>query len=539
METNRSQDLDGLALEVAIVGSGVGGLYALQRVRDQLGLDARAFDDADGVGGTWYWNRYPGCRVDTEASVYCYSFDEALFREWEWSERYPRQPEVLAYLNAVADKHDLKRSIHFGTRITHARWDEAAACWRLLTARGERVSARWLIEGVGLLSSTNTPAFAGAERFRGVIHHAARWPATGVDLAGRRVGVIGTGSTGIQLVTALAPEVEHLYVFQRTPQYVVPLGCGPFPAARRAEMRADPRGFVARALATASVFGLEESTTSALSVSAAERARVYEAAWQKGGGFGFMLETFGDIVTSKAANDTATDFIRAKIRAIVRDPAVAAALCPHDLYAKRPLAVDGYYECFNRDNVSLVDVKNAPIVAITERGIRTAAQDIELDAIVFATGFDAITGNYLKIDTIGRGGCRLADKWREGPLAHLGMTIADFPNLFMIFGPFGPFTSQPLVHEYQVDWMTTLMMTARERGARSVEPLPAAEAAWVERCRAGAAQTLFPQADSWINGANIPGKPKASMFFMEGMAAYMKALDAIVERDYAPFRFAP
>jgi cation diffusion facilitator CzcD-associated flavoprotein CzcO len=526
---------DGLEAEVAIIGSGVGGLYALQRTRDQLGLAAYGFDDAEGVGGTWYWNRYPGCRVDTEAAVYCYSFDRELFRDWAWSERYPRQPEVLRYLETVADRHDLRRSINFGTRITRAEWDEDAARWRLVTAAGERMSARYLIEGVGLLSSTNLPTIPGADRFRGELLHAARWPAAGVPLAGRRVAVIGTGSTGIQIITAIAPEVAELHVLQRTPQYVVPLGCGPFPSSRRAEMRADPAGYIARMLDSASVFGLEESRTPALSVSAGERARVYEAAWRKGGGFGFMLETFSDLVTSRAANDTATGFIRAKIRDIVRDPALAAKLCPTDAYAKRPLAVDGYYETFNRDNVRLVDLRENPIVEITERGIRTTAGEIELDVIVFATGFDAVTGNYLKIETIGRGGLRLRDKWSAGPLAHLGMTIAGFPNLFMIFGPFGPFTSQPLVHEYQIDWMTRLIEHARARGHRSIDTDAHAEAAWVERCRAVAAQTLFATTDSWINGANVPGKPRAAMFFMEGMATYMKELDAIVDGGYAPF----
>ena len=529
--------LDGLELDVAIVGSGVGGLYALQRVRDQLGLEVQAFDDAGGVGGTWYWNRYPGCRVDTEASVYCYSFDEELFRTWQWSERYPRQPEVLAYLNAVADRHDLRRSINFNTRIVRADWDEASGRWRLLTARQERIAARYLIEGVGLLSSTNTPDIPGAARFTGAIHHAARWPAQGVDVAGKRVGVIGTGSTGIQIVTALAPEAGHLHVLQRTPQYVVPLGCGPFPAATRARMQADPAGHVSRMLNTASVFGLEESTTPALSVSAEERRRVYQAAWDKGGGFGFMLETFGDLITSREANDTATAFIREKIRQTVRDPRVAEKLCPTDLYAKRPLAVDGYYECFNRDNVTLVDVREAPIVEITESGLRTTAGDIPLDVIIFATGFDAVTGNYLKIETTGRHGRRLQDKWADGPRAFLGMTIADFPNLFMIFGPFGPFTSQPLVHEYQVDWMTRLMVRAEAAGHRTIDTPPAAEEAWVQRCRDGAALTLFPQVDSWINGGNVPGKPRASMFFMEGMAAYMRELAAIEACDYRQFSF--
>ena len=537
MDTSISDSLDGLELDAAVIGSGVGGLYALQRLRDQIGLNAQGFDDAGGVGGTWYWNRYPGCRVDTEASVYCYSFDEALFTEWQWSERYPAQPEVLAYLNAVADRHDLKRSIHFGTRIVSATWDEAGAAWQLITARHERLTARYLIEGVGLLSSTNMPDFPGAARFRGHLHHAARWPERGVDLAGKRVGVIGTGSTGIQIVTALAPTVGHLYVLQRTPQYVVPLGCGPFPAGQRAAMNADPAGFVARALNTASVFGLDESTTPAMSVSARARQRVYENAWRKGGGFGFMLETFGDLIVSKEANDTATDFIRAKIRQIVRDPALAEKLCPYDLYAKRPLAVDGYYESFNRDNVTLVDVRQAPIVEITYTGIRTRDEHIELDVIILATGFDAVTGNYLKIDTVGRQGRRLQDKWAEGPHAYLGMTIADFPNLFMIFGPFGPFTSQPLVHEYQINWMTALIAHARRHGYRKIDTDRAVENAWVQRCRDGAAQTLFPQVDSWINGGNVPGKPKASMFFMEGMAAYMRVLEGISASTYSPFRF--
>jgi cyclohexanone monooxygenase len=537
LNANTPSTLDGLVLDAAVIGSGVGGLYALQRLRDQMGLEVRAFDDAGGVGGTWYWNRYPGCRVDTEAAVYCYSFDAELFRDWRWSERYPRQAEVLAYLNAVADKHDLKRSIHFNTRIVRAAWDEDAALWRLDTAGGERFAARYVLEGVGLLSSTNMPAFDGMEKFKGEIHHAARWPQGGVKLAGKRVAVIGTGSTGIQIVTEIAPEVAQLYVMQRTPQYVVPLGLTPFPADKRARMDADRDGFVAWALDSASVFGLEESTTPAMSVSDAERERIYEKAWNKGGGFGFMLETFGDIIVSKAANDTATDFIRAKIRQLVRDPAVAARLTPHDLYAKRPLAVDGYYETFNRDNVTLVDVKAAPILAITEHGIRTANEEIAVDVIIFATGFDAVTGNYLKIETIGRGGRRLKDKWADGPHGFIGMTIADFPNLFMIFGPFGPFTSQPLVHEYQVNWMTTLIAHARAQGHSRIDTDAAAEDAWVKVCHDGMAQTLFPQVDSWINGANVPGKPRASMFYMGGMAAYMQELDRIVASDYSSFRF--
>ncbi len=537
MNTSSTNKLDGLQLDAAVIGSGVGGLYALYRLRDQMGLNVQGFDDAGGVGGTWYWNRYPGCRVDTEATVYCYSFDREILKSWKWSELYPRQPEVLAYLNFVADKHDLKRSINFETRITKAVWDEGASLWRLTTAKGERISAQYLIEGVGLLSSTNYPKFTGAERFKGQIHHAARWPKEGVDLKGKKVGVIGTGSTGIQVISAIAPEVGHLYVFQRTPQYVVPLGSyHPFPEDIKRRIKEDPDEFLRWALDTAAVFGFKESTIPAMSVSPAERQRVYERAWQKGNGFAFMLETFGDIVVSREANDTATDFVRMKIKEIVKDPKIAAKLMPHDLYAKRPLAVDGYYETYNRDNVTLVDIKESPIQEITARGIRTSAGEIDLDIIIYATGFDAVTGNYLKIETVGRNGERLQDKWSKGPRAFIGLTIAGFPNLFMIFGPFGPFTSQPLVHEYQVNWFADLIEHARATGRKTIETDLAAENAWVDSCVAGAEMTLFPQVDSWINGTNVPGKPKASMFYMGGMANYAVELDRIVKNGYREFK---
>jgi cation diffusion facilitator CzcD-associated flavoprotein CzcO len=529
--------LDGRQLDVAIIGAGFAGLYALHRFRNVLGLQAESFDDAGGVGGTWYWNRYPGCRVDTEASVYCYSFDKELLRDWQWSERYPLQPEVLRYLNTVADKHDLNRSIHFNTRIVAAEWDGAARVWRIRTVRGEVISARFLIEGVGLLSSTHAPSFPGAEGFAGQIFHAARWPEHGVDLRGKRVGVIGTGSTGIQVVTALAREVDQLFVFQRTPQYVVPLGCGPFPAATRKRIETDPDEFYDWARDSAAVFALQESRIEAFSVGEAERQHIYEQAWQRGGGFAFMLETFSDIVTSEDANNTATDFIRSKIRATVKNPAIAERLSPSDLYAKRPLAVDGYYETYNRANVTLISTAEDPIVEIYEHGIRTRSTHVELDAITLATGFDAVTGNYLKIDTRGRGGAHLQDKWAAGPIAFGGLAIAGFPNLFTIFGPFGPFTSQPLVDEYQVNWISDLIAFALKNGHRTVEIAEPVEAQWVDRCRAGAEMTLFPRVDSWLNGGNIEGKPKASMFFMEGMATYMAELEKIVGSGYQEFRF--
>jgi cation diffusion facilitator CzcD-associated flavoprotein CzcO len=528
--------LDGLELDVAIIGAGVGGLYALQRVRDQLGMNVQSFDDAADVGGTWFWNKYPGCRVDTESTVYAYSFDKDLFANWEWSERYALQPEVLAYLNAVADRHDLARSINFETRIVKAVWNEETIRWALTTQSGDTITAKYVIEGVGLLSSSYAPQFPGRENFRGEVVLASKWPDEEPDLSGKRVGVVGTGSTGIQLITALADKVDHLVVFQRTPQWCVPLGVGPFPAETRQRIKADPDGFRDWALNTGAVFGFVESTVPALQVSDEERERVYEAAWQKGNGFAFMLETFGDIIVSPEANKTATDFIRNKIHSIVENPKTAELLTPTDYYAKRPLAADGYYETFNRDNVTLVDVKSAPIERFSESGLVTRDGEFELDFLILATGFDAVTGNYLSIETTGREGRKLQDEWKDGPRAYCGMTIANFPNLFMIFGPFGPFTSQPLVHEWQIDWFTDLMKAAEsQRGVFDTEE--AAQDAWVEMCQEQMAGTLFSVTDSWINGTNVPGKPRASMFYMGGMTGYMDEMNAIAAEEYRGFRF--
>jgi cyclohexanone monooxygenase len=523
-------------LDVAVIGTGFGGLYALHKFRNDLGLNVQAFDDAGDVGGTWYWNRYPGCRVDTEATVYCYSFDKDLVRTWKWSERYPQQPEVLAYLNAVATKHDLRRSVNFNTRVVKAEWDEQSPGWFLTTSAGEHYKAQFVIEGVGLLSSTNIPNFKGGERFKGELISASRWPQRPVDLKGKRVAVIGTGSTGVQVITAIAPEVGHLYVLQRTPQYVVPLGNHhPLPEKSLRRIREDPDEFFGWNLDTGAVFGFQESTIPALSVPADERQRLYQEAWDRGNGFSFMLETFSDLVSNEEANNTATDFMKAKIRRIVKDAKVADILCPKDFYAKRPLATDNYYDVYNRPNVTLIDVKANPIQEFTEKGIRTAAGEVELDTVIFATGFDAVTGNYLKIETIGRKGLRLQDKWADGPSAFAGVATAGFPNLFMIYGPFCPFTSQPLVHEWQVNWFADLIAHARATGQKVVDVNTATEKAWVKVCVDGAEATLFARTDSWINGTNIPGKPKASMFYMGGMSNYMKEMGRIVKSGYAGF----
>jgi cyclohexanone monooxygenase len=524
-----------LVVDVAVIGTGFAGLYALYKAREELGLRVHAFDDAGGVGGTWYWNRYPGARSDTEVTAYCYSFDRELFDSWQWTAKYPRQGEILAYLNHFADRYDLRRDITFGTHVDSATWDDEASRWELRTDRGQRVTAQFIIEGVGLLSSTNLPSFPGQEKFRGDVYHTARWPHEKVSFAGQRVGVIGTGSSGVQCIAEIAPECERLTVFQRTPQYIVPAVHGPRDPKILESINADYAGYWNGVLDSITAFGFAESSTPGAGMSPAERDETFERQWNSGGGFQFMFATFNDVGTSLETNQAATDFIKRKIKEIVRDPATAAKLTPGDLYAKRPICCDGYYETYNRDNVDLVDVKAHPLTKITANGIRTDEREYELDVIIFATGFDAVTGNYLKIDHRGRGGVELRRKWAGRPLTHLGLMSAGFPNLFMIFGPMGPFTNQPPAHEAQVNWAADAITYVREHHFEAIDPTQDAEDHWVATCDEIAYGTLFPKVDSWINGANIPGKPVTVMFYMAGMSAYMDQLRAAVASGYADF----
>jgi cyclohexanone monooxygenase len=526
---------DVLELDVAVIGTGFAGLYALYKLRNELNLSVQAFDNADGVGGTWYWNRYPGARADTEVTAYCYSFDRELFDSWTWSERYPRQSEILAYLNHVADRFDLRRSITFGTTVDQATFDEDAERWNLVLDNGQRVRCQFLIEGVGLLSSTNFPAFPGQATFRGEVFHTARWPQEGAHFKGKRVGVIGTGSSGVQVITEIAPEAAHLTVFQRHPQYTVPAQHGPLDPKVLAKVYEDYDGYWAGVLRSVTAFGFDESDISASSVTPEEREAVFEKVWNEGGGFQYMFATFNDIGSSLEANNAATAFVRKKIKEIVDDPETAQKLTPHDLYARRPICCDGYYETYNRDNVSLIDVKAHPLIEITPNGIRTDDAEYELDVIVFATGFDAVTGNYLKIDQRGRKGVSLRERWANRPRTHLGMMTADFPNVFMIFGPMGPFTNQPPAHEAQVDWIAEAIRHVLASGQDTIEPTLEAESAWVALCDDIAYQTLFPKVDSWINGANVPGKPITVMFFMGGMGAYMEHMEQAIAGGYEDF----
>ena len=524
-------------VDAVVVGAGFGGLYAVHKLRNELGLSVQAYDNASDVGGTWFWNRYPGALSDTESFCYRYSFDKDLLKQGKWTSRYLTQPEIIEYLNGFADKYDLRRTYRFNTKVTATHFDERTGLWRVTTDRGEQVTAKYLVTGLGLLSATNKPAFQGVDSYRGQIFHTGAWP-EGVELSGKRVGVIGNGSTGVQVITALAPVASHLTVFQRSAQYVVPIANLPESEDTIAEYKANYEAIWKQVKTSAVAFGFTESTTAATSVSQEERERVFERAWKRGGGFRFMFETFSDIATCREANDAAADFIKRKIGQIVKNPEVARKLTPTDIYAKRPLCGNDYYDVFNRQNVTLVDVKEDPIAALTPKGIRLAGGvEQELDVIVLATGFDAVDGNYTKIDMRGRGGVTMSEKWKEGPQGYLGMMEADFPNLFMILGPNGPFTNLPPSIETQVEWISDTVAKLEREGRKTVEPTQAAVDEWVATCRSIADMTLFPQAQSWIFGANIPGKKNAVMFYMAGLGNYRNALDAVKETNCSTLMF--
>lgn len=533
--TEAAAPLQGHVTEVdaVVIGAGFAGLYSVHKLRNKLGLTVQAFDNADGVGGTWWWNRYPGARSDTEVHAYCYFFDEELYKTWKWTERYPHQEEILHYLEFVADRYDLTRSYRFHTQITRAVWHEESNRWLITTNHGQRYAAQFFVEAVGLLSATNVPNFPGQETFEGELNHTARWPHDGVNLEGKRVGVIGTGSSGIQVTTEIAARTEHLSVFQRTPQWVVPSKNRPIDPKLLERINTDVDGYRREILSSNTVFGFEESQVSAEDVSPEDRVRKFEEVYEDGGGFQYMFKAFNNVVVSRTANKAATDVIEKKIRETVDDPTVADLLVPRDMYAKRPLCCDNYYETYNRDNVTLIDVKSDPIVEITPKGIRTERNEYELDVIVLATGFDAVSGNQLKIHHEGRDGTTLADAWHDRPRTYLGLMSVGFPNLFMVYGPMGPFTNQPPAHEAQVDWIGQAIDFVRTSGAGSIEPTKEAEDRWVAECDEIANQTLFAEVNSWINGSNIDGKPVVNYFYMAGMGAYMQRMEKEVATSYA------
>jgi cation diffusion facilitator CzcD-associated flavoprotein CzcO len=535
------QDPDAQDFDALIIGAGFSGLYQLLCLRDRLGLNAQVLEAGDGVGGTWYWNRYPGARCDSESHSYNYTFSKELFEEWEWSERYPEQPEIVRYLNHVADRFDLKRSIRFGTRVTGARYDEAANCWHVTTEAGEEFRAQFLITAVGCLSTANIPDIPGLDSFAGRWFHTGQWPHEGVDFTGRRVGQIGTGSTGIQAAPVIAQTAAHLTVFQRTANYSVPARNAPLTPEFRRWVRENHAGLrqVMQGTTNGHPFIIEDR--SVWDVTPEERQALYEAAWEKGG-LQFRA-TFRDLLIDKAANDTAAEFLKAKIRGIVQDPATAEILAniDHPYAAKRPPIDTDYFETFNRPNVTLVDVRASPIERITPQGIRTRDAEYPLDIIVFATGFDAMTGPLLRLGIQGRGGRGLAEAWAAGPRNTLGLQVAGFPNLFTITGPGSPsvLCNMPVAIEQHVEWITDCISRMRERGLTRIETTEAAMDEWVAQVNEAANATLLPQAHhSWYLGANVPGKPRVFMPYAGGMARYRAICDDIAARGYPGFRFA-
>jgi cyclohexanone monooxygenase len=518
--------------DAIVVGAGFGGLYMLQKLRDDLGLNVKVFDKASGVGGTWYWNRYPGALSDTETFLYCYSFDKELLQDWDWKTRYVNQPNILAYLEHFTDRFDLRRDIQFKTGITGAQFDEADASWIVETDTGDTYRAKYLVTALGLVSATNVPKFKGEDTFTGEKYHTGAWPQD-VNLAGKRVGVIGTGSTGLQVITAIASEVKHLTVFQRSPQYSVPAGNGIVPDEEIVDIKANYDAIWKDARESMTAFGFKESTVPAMSVSAEEREKVFELMWQRGGGFRFMFGAFSDIATDEAANEAAAKFVRSKIAQIVKDPATAKKLTPHDYYAKRPLCDSGYYAVYNRDNVTLEDVKENPIEEITPRGIRLQdGTEHELDVLIYATGFDAVDGNYKRLDLRGRDSQSISEHWKRGPTSYLGMTVNNFPNMFMVLGPNGPFSNLPPSIETQVEWIAQCIKHTEREGLEIVEATLEAEQSWTATCKEIADATLFAKGNSWIFGANIPGKPNTVMFYLAGLGRYREVLDHVADQDY-------
>ena len=523
--------------DAVIVGAGFAGMYMLHRLRG-LGLSAVVFEAGQDVGGTWYWNRYPGARCDIESMQYSFSFSEELQQEWRWSERFSAQPEILRYAGHVADRFDLRRDIRFGTRVTAATFNEATNRWRIETDGGDQVSAEYCIMATGCLSSGRVPDINGIDTFAGASYHTGQWPHEGVDFTGQRVGVIGTGSSAIQSIPVIAEQAAQVFVFQRTPNFSVPARNTPLPPEYEQEWKASyaERRQRARTLRTGTIYDFGE--TSALAVSPEQRRQEYAARWQRGGIN--VMAAYTDLVTSKEANDTAADFVREQIRAIVHDPAVAEMLVPtnHPIGTKRICVDTGYYETFNRSNVTLVNLQSTPIEEVTPAGIRTRDAEYAVDSIVYATGFDAMTGSLLKVDIRGRDGMRLRDKWAAGPRTYLGLMTAGFPNLFTITGPGSPsvLSNMMVSIEQHVDWIADCLAHLRSQGIACIEADPAAEDNWVEHVNEVAYTTLYPQANSWYMGANIEGKPRVFMPYIGGVGTYRQTCDRVAANGYEGFR---
>jgi cyclohexanone monooxygenase len=525
-------------VDVVVVGAGFAGLYAIHRMRE-LGLSVRCFEAGDGVGGTWFWNRYPGARCDVESLDYSYSFSNALQQDWKWSQRYAEQPEILAYLNHVADRFDLRRHIRFETRVTGMRFDEERAVWNVSTNTPAFVEAPFCIMASGNLSIPRVPDFPGIERFEGEWYHSGLWPKEGVDFTGKRVALIGTGATGIQMLPKIAAQARLVTVFQRTANFSVPARNHPMlddderqHKARYPELRKAARK------QSSGMSRVALPTMAACEMPADERLRLYEKLWAQGGSARIM-NAFNDLLRNEESNETLASFVRDKIREIVKDPETAELLTPgdHPIGTKRLCVDTEYYETFNRDNVKVVNARRAPIEEITEKGPRTTEAKYEVDAVVFATGFDAMTGALSEIAITGRDGRRLKDKWVAGPTTYLGLMVQGFPNMFIVTGPGSPSVKSNMVTaiEQHVEWIADCLTYVSRSGIAMIEPDPDAEEKWVRHVNEVAGGTLFPKANSWYVGANIPGKPRVFMPYVAGLPAYIKICDEVAADGYRGF----
>lgn len=526
-------------IDIAVVGAGFSGLYLLHRLRSD-GFRVQVIEAGGDLGGTWYWNRYPGLRCDIESLQYCYSFSDDLQREWHWSERYASQAEILRYLNHVAERFDLRRDIAFNTRATAANWDETAGRWRVVTERGAPVVARVLIMASGPLSQPNLPDIKGIGDFAGPIYHTGKWPHEPVDFTGRNVAVIGTGSSGIQAIPLIARQARQLTVFQRTANFVVPAWNRPMDRAEQDAYQAHHANNREQLRWSPGGYRIDLHDEPLMSLPRDVVLAELERRWQLGG-LPFT-HIYPDTKTDRAANEVVAEFLRGKIRRRVKDPQTAERLVPHGYpFGTKRLCVDtDYFETFNRPNVSLVDLTQTPILQIAARSLRTRERSIDAETIVLATGFDAVTGALLAVDLRGRGGVALRDVWSAGPKSYLGLMVAGFPNLFTITGPTSPsiLSNVAVSIEQHVEWIADCLGHMRARTLDCIEPEPAAEADWVARCHALAAATFFPEAASWYMGANIPGKPRVMLPFTGGVGVYRGICNDIAAKGYDGFRLS-
>ncbi|WP_226283153.1 NAD(P)/FAD-dependent oxidoreductase [Phycicoccus jejuensis] len=523
-------------LDVVVVGAGFSGLYMLHRLR-ALGMSVQVIERAHDVGGTWYWNRYPGARCDIESIDYCYSFDDELVQEWRWSERYAAQPEILSYLEHVADRFDLRRQISFNTSVVSTTWDEAQRAWLVTCDNAETLVATYVVMATGNLSSVKQPQVLGLEEFAGEWFHTGRWPHRPVDLTGKRVAVVGTGSSGIQTIPQVAKDADQLYVLQRTPNYSMPAHNRSLRDDEWRELTADWRERRTVCELSESGVPVDSPDRSTAQATPEERRQRFEEGWQRGG-ISALSSGFTDFFTSEEANKVAQDFARAKIRSVVRNQDVATLLCPsHHIGTKRTCTDIGYFEAYNRDNVELVDIRSNPLVKITTSGIQLRDRQIDVDTIIFAIGFDAITGALTEIEIRGVGGHLLTDKWAHGPRTYLGIQTAGFPNLFMITGPGSPSVLSNMVVsiEQHVDWITDCLNHLSQNGINRIEASVDAEDQWVQHVAELAADTLYPEANSWYVGANIPGKPRTFMPYVAGCGRYRREAEDVAARGYAGF----